>query len=164
MDEPVRPDAAAAQDAASPPPSTDRPEAPSAAAGTASPAPPPRIPGLTPRVLVLLVGAVALGVILYFGRHALGPFVVGLVLAYILDGPVERMARIGVPRWASVLLVYVLAVVVIVLSVRAVIRPLTDEISTFIREFPAFVAQVTDLYAHLDLPPALREAIDNWLE
>src|SRR5262245_32145231 len=165
MDEPVRPDAAAAQDAAIPPPSTDRPEAPSAAVRTAAgPAPPSRIPGLTPRVLVLLVGAVALGVILYFGRHALGPFVVGLVLAYVLDGPVERMARIGVPRWASVLLVYVLAVVVIVLAVRAVIRPLTDEISTFIREFPAFVAQVTDLYAHLDLPPALREAIDNWLE
>jgi len=122
------------------------------------------MPALTPRVLVLLVGAVILGVVLYFGRHALGPFIVGLVLAYLLDIPVERMARVGLPRWVSVLIVYALLVVVLVLAVRAVVRPLVDEISTFIREFPAFIAQVTDLYAHLDLPPALREAIDGWLE
>jgi hypothetical protein len=43
------------------------------------------------------------------------------------------------------------------------VRPLADEVATFIREFPAFTAQVTDLYAHLDLPPAVREAIDSWL-
>ena len=115
-------------------------------------------------MLVLLTGAVVLGVVLYFGRHALGPFIVGLVLAYVLDIPVERMARIGLPRWVSVLLVYAVVAVVFVLAIRAVVRPLIDEISTFIREFPAFIAQVTDLYAHLDLPPALRETIDGWLD
>ncbi|HEX5014087.1 MAG TPA: AI-2E family transporter [Candidatus Limnocylindrales bacterium] len=170
MDEPVRPDAAAAQDAAGMPSSTDPdgapiPEpAPRAALSAGVPPLTPRVPPLTPRVLVLLVGAVVLGVVLYFGRHALGPFVVGLVLAYLLDIPVERMARVGVPRWVSVLLVYALVAVLFVLAIRAVVRPLVDEISTFIREFPAFIAQVTDLYAHLDLPPALREAIDSWLE
>jgi predicted PurR-regulated permease PerM len=164
MDEPVRPDAAAAQDAAGQPSSTDRPDAPSATGPGGVSSISARLPALTPRVLVLLIGAVVRGVVLYFGRHALGPFVVGLVLAYLLDIPVERMARIGLPRWMSVLLVYAIVAVLFVLAIRAVIRPLVDEISTFIREFPAFIAQVTDLYAHLDLPPALREAIDSWLE
>jgi predicted PurR-regulated permease PerM len=118
---------------------------------------------LTPRVGVLLIGALAVAVAIYFGRHALGPFVVGLVLAYVLDVPVERISRVGLPRWASVLLVYAVFVVLFAIAIALVARPLVNEISTFIREFPAFIASVTDMYAHLDLPPPVREAIDNWL-
>ena len=163
MDEPVRPEPAAAPDAAGPS-SSGGP----AATTTAAPGPTRRpmtsgIPPLTPRVLVLLIGAVVVGVALYFGRHSLGPFVVGLVLAYVLDVPVERMSRSGLPRWACVLLVYALVVVVFVVAIYVVVRPLADEVATFIREFPAFTAQVTDLYAHLELPSAVREAIDSWL-
>src|SRR4029078_4162852 len=120
-------------------------------------------PPMTPRVLVVLIGAALVGVALYFGRHSLGPFVVGLVLAYVLDVPVERMSRTGLPRWACVLLVYALVVIVFVGAIYVVVRPLADEVATFIREFPAFTAQVTDLYAHLELPPPIREAIDSWL-
>src|SRR6186713_2044894 len=163
MDEPVRPDAAAAQDAAGLPSSTDRPDAPSATGAGGVSSISARIPALTPRVLVLLIGAVVLGVVLYFGRHALGPFVVGLVLAYLLDIPVERMARIGLPRWVSVLIVYAVFVVVLIQALLIVLRPLGTELATFIREFPSFTAQVADMYAHLDLPPQLRNAVDTWL-
>src|SRR5262245_30517752 len=164
MDEPVRPDPAAARDTAGPSSSSDQASPAAAVPVRPDSAPSTRIPIPTPRVLVVLIGAVVLGMVLYFARHALGPFVVGLVLAYILDLPVERMARLRIPRWASVLIVYAGVVVLIFLAVRAVVRPLADEVSTFIREFPAFIAQVTDLYAHLDLPPEVREAIDRWLE
>jgi predicted PurR-regulated permease PerM len=171
MDEPVRPDPAAARHALGPSTGDESAAASSSPIGDpepstapADPSSPNRIPTPTPRVLVLAIGLVILAVVLYLGRHALGPFVVGFVLAYVLDFPVERMARLRIPRWVSVLVVYALAIVVIVFAVRAVVRPLADEVSTFIREFPAFIAQVTDLYAHLDLPPELRNAVDAWLE
>jgi predicted PurR-regulated permease PerM len=175
MDEPVRPDPAAARDTAGPPSGSESAEAapapPSPPSAAVAPAPSPpaaaapsRIPTPTPRVLVLLIGAVVLAVVLYLGRHSLGPFIIGLVLAYVLDLPVERLSRLRIPRWLSVLFVYAVVVVLLVLAVRAVVRPLADEISTFIREFPKFIAQVTDLYAHLDLPPEVRDAIDSWLE
>jgi predicted PurR-regulated permease PerM len=163
MDEPVRPDPAAARDAAGPSSTGDQGSAAVPAPARPGSAAANRIPIPTPRVLVVLVGLVVLGIVLYFGRHALGPFMVGLVLAYILDVPVERMARLRIPRWAAVLIVYAAVVLVVVLAVRAVVRPLADEISAFIKEFPAFVAQVTDLYANLDLPPEVRDAIDTWL-
>ena len=174
MDEPVRPKPAAAPIAAGPSSAeepavaarSDPPSSPPREPGTAATAPGfmDRMPSLTPRVLVVLVGLVVLAVVLYLGRHSLGPFVVGLVLAYLLDIPVERMARIGLPRWASVLIVYAVFGVLFVLAVRAVFRQLADEIAAFIREFPGFIVQVTDLYANLDLPPELREAIDGWLQ
>ena len=112
---------------------------------------------------LVIAGAVVLFAILYLGRSALGPFIVGLVLAYLLDLPVERMARLGLPRWISVLVVYVVVVVVAAQALSVVLRPLGTELATFIREFPSFTAQVADMYAHLDLPPALREAVDGWL-
>ena len=161
MDEPVRPDP-------EPPPAEPatrsappQPLAPPAPAPSSQP--PRRVVPPSPRVALVIVGSIVLILVLYFGREALGPFVVGLVLAYLLDLPVERLARIGVPRWISVLLVYVIVVIVLAQAISVVLRPLAAEISTFIKEFPSFTAQVADMYAHLDLPPALRQAVDGWL-
>ena len=169
--EPVRPRAEASTTPPEPP--VERAVgAPQAAtpATTSPPSQPPlrrsegrRIGPPSPRAALVIAGAVVLFAIVYLGRSALGPFVVGLVLAYLLDLPVERMARLGLPRWISVLLVYAVVVVVTAQALSIVLRPLATELATFIREFPTFTAQVADMYAHLDLPPALRQAIDSWL-
>jgi predicted PurR-regulated permease PerM len=117
----------------------------------------------SPRVALSVAGAIVLAVVLYLGSAALAPFLVWLILAYLLDMPVERMSRVGVPRWLSVLIVYAIVVFVVVEALVITLKPLADELSTFIREFPTFTAQVTEMYAHLDLAPALRKAIDTWL-
>ncbi|HET9521989.1 MAG TPA: AI-2E family transporter [Candidatus Limnocylindrales bacterium] len=171
MDEPVPDDPArpAAEPATEAVESVESAPAAAAVPGPGGRPPPPRatfparLGRPSPRGLLTLVGALILLVILYFGRSALGPFVVGLVLAYLLDLPVERMARIGLPRWLSVLFVYAVVVIVVTQALLITLRPLGDEVATFIREFPSFTAQVADLYAHLDLPPALRHAVDGWL-
>jgi predicted PurR-regulated permease PerM len=118
---------------------------------------------ISPRVALVISAAIAIAIVLYAGRSALGPFIVGLILAYLLDIPVERMSRLGLPRWISVLIVYVVAAIAIYQGLRLMLRPLADEISTFIAEFPQFMTQISDQYAHLDLPPALRSAIDTFL-
>jgi predicted PurR-regulated permease PerM len=118
---------------------------------------------ISPRAALVIVGAVAIAVVLYAGRSALGPFIVGLIVAYLLDIPVERLSRIGLPRWVSVLIVYVIAAIAIYQGLGFMIRPLANEISTFIEELPNFSTQIANQYAHLDLPPALRQAVDNFL-
>jgi predicted PurR-regulated permease PerM len=118
---------------------------------------------LSPRVVLVIAATAVIGVVLSLGNSALGPFAVGLVLAYLIDMPVERMARLGMPRWLSLLIVYAIVVFVVVEAAVLTVRPLADELSTFIREFPTFTAQVTDIYAHLDLAPTVRQAIDTWL-
>jgi predicted PurR-regulated permease PerM len=168
MDEPVRPDPAPPP--ADPPATPSAPVVPAAAAAPITstlPAAPTRAPRRvqppTPRAGLVIAGAVVLGVVLYLGSAALGPFIVGLVLAYLLDMPVERMSRVGLPRWLAVLIVYAIVVFIVVEAVVLTLRPLADELATFIREFPSFTAQVSDMYAHLDLAPTLRNAIDTWL-
>jgi predicted PurR-regulated permease PerM len=118
---------------------------------------------ISPRVALVIVGAAVLAVVFLLGSSALGPFVVGLVLAYLLDMPVERMSRVGIPRWLSVLIVYAIVLVAVVEAAILTVRPLADQLSTFIREFPTFTAQLSETYAHLDLAPGVRRAIDTWL-
>jgi predicted PurR-regulated permease PerM len=118
---------------------------------------------ISPRVALVIVGAAAIAIVLYAGRSALGPFIVGLVLAYLLDIPVERISRTGLPRWACVLIVYVIAAVAVYQGLGLMLRPLADEISTFISELPSFSAQIASQYAHLTLPPGIRNAVDAFL-
>lgn len=117
----------------------------------------------SPRVALVIVAVVVATVVLYQGRSALGPFVLGLVLAYLIDMPVERMARLGLPRWLSLLIVYAVVAVVVVEVVALTIRPLADELASFIKEFPTFTAQVSEMYTHLDLPAPVRNLVDTWL-
>ncbi|HEX5589239.1 MAG TPA: AI-2E family transporter [Candidatus Limnocylindrales bacterium] len=119
---------------------------------------------------LLAVAAVVLGVVLYAGREALGPFIVGLLFVYLLAPPVERLARARVPRALAILIVYVVAGVIIVEGLNLMLRPLVDQIRLFAADLPGLVEQLRSqlerlgaVYRGLELPPAIREAIDEWL-
>ena len=74
----------------------------------------PRFAPISPRVAVLIVAAIVVGIILWMARDAVRPFVVGLLLVYLLDPPVRWLARHGVRRSLAILIVYVIAIVAIV--------------------------------------------------
>ncbi len=119
------------------------------------------------QVVLLLVFAVGLGVILYFARGALSPFVVGLVLVYLLDRPVGLLVRLGVPRLLAIPLVYAAVLVVLFEVLSLTLAPLVAQAQSFIRELPGLVQALDDqlrrigeVYRGLDLPPELRAAVD----
>jgi predicted PurR-regulated permease PerM len=129
-----------------------------------------RLPPLSPRVLLLLVAAVVVGVVLYLGRDALDPFVVGLLFVYLLAPPVERLARFGLPRPLAILAVYLGVGFIVVEGLNLMLRPLVDQVRAFVEDLPALVvalqAELERLgayYRGLELPPAMRDAIDQWL-
>jgi len=73
----------------------------------------------TPRVALVLFAAGIIGILLYLGREALSPFIVGLLIVYLLDPSVERISRLRagrfrIPRWLAILIVYLVAIVVVV--------------------------------------------------
>ena len=124
----------------------------------------------TPRVGLLLVAALVVAYLLYLGREALSPFVVGLLLVYLLDPLVERLGATGMPRWLAVLIVYVIAALVLVEALSLMLMPLVDQVSAFLRDLPSLAGQLdvqlqrlSEYYRGLQLPPELRDAIDEWL-
>ncbi len=127
----------------------------------------PRLATLSPRVGVLIVAAILLGVLLWLARDAVRPFIVGLLLVYLLDPPVRLLTRMRLPRTLSILVVYVVAVVLIVEFLNLTLAPLVNEIVRFAQDLPGLAEQLqaqilrlSEVYARLQLPDAVRDWID----
>ena len=125
---------------------------------------------MTPRVALLATAAVVIGIVLYAGREALGPFIVGLLIVYLLAPPIERLARIGAPRPLAILSVYAVTILAVVEGLNLMLRPLVDQVRLFATDLPGLVDQLRAqlerlgaVYRGLELPPAIRDAVDEWL-
>ena len=142
-----------------------------------SPVPAARAPGSVPlpsrRVLVLLAGVAVLAVLFWFGREVLAPFTVGILIVYLLDPVVERLARVRVggrrvPRALLILLVYLVGTLVLVELLLLIIGPLVEQIRAFIKDAPGYVddlnerlAELLGWWDRLDLPADVKEAVDK---
>ena len=120
-------------------------------------------------MLAIVAAAVILGV-LYLGREALTPFVVGLLFVYLLSPGVEALARRRVPRGLAILALYALVAFVLVEATGLLVRPLIDQLALFIDGAPRYAAAIRDLldglarsYQSLDLPPEVRRVVDDAL-
>ena len=125
------------------------------------------LPAPSQRAVLIIAAAIILGVVLWMGREVLSPFIVGLLLVYLVDPLVERIARFGVPRWLAILLVYVVGIVLIIELFALTLGPLVAQITQFVKDFPALSAALSEqldhiglIYRGLELPPDLRESID----
>ncbi len=125
---------------------------------------------LSPRVAVLIVATIALGLLLWMARDSVRPFIIGLLVVYLLDPPVRWLTRRGVRRSISVLIVYVVGIVAFVEFLNLTLTPLINEIVRFIADFPKLaasldgqLARLGDFYARLQIPDAVREWIDSML-
>lgn len=126
-----------------------------------------RFAPLSPRVGLLLIALVVVGLLLWMARGAVQPFILGLLAVYLLDPPVRLLSRYRVPRPLSILIVYLLALVIVVEFLNLTLAPLIAEIRRFVTELPTLLEsfqgqldRLAALYAGLDIPPDLREYID----
>ena len=140
-----------------------------------TPHPPRRLRAPSPRVGLVIAAAVVVGVLLYLGRHALTPFIVGALIVYVLDPAVgllarQRIGRWQVPRGLAVLVVYIITLVLVIEGMALLFGPLISQLVEYLRDLPrllealdALFAQLTLYYRSLDLPAPIREFIDSAL-
>src|SRR6188508_3440071 len=129
-----------------------------------TPTEPRRLTMPTPRVALVISALVVIGVLLYLGRSALTPFIVGALIVYLLDPAVGwvsrlRFGRRSIPRGLSVLIVYLITGFVIIEGLALLLGPLISQVIAYIKDFPALLAtldstlaQIAAAYRALDLP------------
>lgn len=159
MDAPDRPISAWAE-TLPPPPFVD----------PASPAGSPRFAPLSPRVAVLIAATVVIGLLFWMARDSLRPFVVGLLIVWLLDPPVRWLVRRGVRRTIAIAAVYIVAILAFIEFLNLTLTPLINELVRFIEDFPALAEQfqgqlerLGEFYQRLQLPEAVREWIDAFI-
>ena len=128
----------------------------------------PRFVPLSPRVAVLIVAAVVVGLLLWMAQDSVRPFIVGLLLVYLLDMPVRWLVRRGLRRSLAIVFVYIATFLIIVEFLALTLTPLVNEILRFIEDFPqlaeslnARLQDLTELYSRLEIPVAIRDWIDG---
>lgn len=130
----------------------------------------PRLVSVSPRVAVLIGAAVLIGVLLWMARDAVRPFVLGLLMVYLLDPPVRWLARRGMRRSIAIIVVYVVAVLLFLEFLNLTLTPLINEIVRLLRDLPALAQQLQDqadrlseIYDRLAIPDSIRHWIESMI-
>ena len=112
-------------------------------------------------IAILVSGAI---LVLYWGR-ILTPVLAGIVIAYVLEGLVGRLNKLGMPRFAAFLLSYTLFVTAQALILFGLVPLVISQLSQLITDFPKILDKVQQLI--LTIPeryPVLAEReIENML-
>jgi putative permease len=92
---------------------------------------------------VVILGAVLLAglvLILFFGR-ILAPVLASLVLAYLLEGLVERAEHVRLPRLAAVVLVFMVFLVALFFLLFGLLPILSRQVGQLVQDLPTMVAR-----------------------
>jgi putative permease len=107
-------------------------------------------------VLALLLIAGVVGIALF--GHTLAPVIASLVIAYVLDAPVQTLVSRRVPHLAAVAAVFVGVFFLILFSLLTFLPLLTRQLAQLIALLPKMVTRVQELL--LELPERYPELID----
>ena len=102
-----------------------------------------------PQVVILgVLLLVGFAVILTFGQM-IAPVLAGIVIAYLLDGVVEKCTRLGAPRFSAVVLVYVLFMSFILFAVLWLMPRLYFQVTQLVLQLPTMIAQGQEVLLQL---------------
>jgi predicted PurR-regulated permease PerM len=99
---------------------------------------------------------------------ALVPFIVGLVLAYLIAPLINRFDK-RLPRWAAILIVYAIVALVLVAIILLVVPPLLSQLSRLVFRFTdpdqlqSLLRQALAWYEQT-VPPQLQSPIESTLQ
>jgi predicted PurR-regulated permease PerM len=124
-----------------------------------------RLGAPTPRAALTAAAAGIVIAILLLAFSSIRPFVLGVVLVYLLAPLVDRLSRAGVPRALAVLISFAITIAVIVVLAMVSLTPLIQQMTGFIADLPNILERarpvVEDFYASLNLSPEVRAYLDD---
>ncbi|MFZ5891423.1 MAG: AI-2E family transporter [Myxococcota bacterium] len=95
------------------------------------------------RVVFLSISAAVVLAVLIWAREVLLPFILALIVAYVLTPLVARCERLGMPRSVSILLVYAITIGGVYLSVAAIFPRVYSEGMKLMRDTPELVQRLS---------------------
>ena len=121
--------------------------------------------------ITIIIGAL-IGFIyfIWLVRSALYPFIIGLLLAYMLNPMVCKLEDKGLNRLIAIIIIYLLLFGIVIIGGSKLLTLLIKDLEYFAQDLPRIVARINELlifiqsqYQNSALPYAVRLAIDDAL-
>ncbi len=98
-----------------------------------------------PQVVILGVLLVAGFLIMLTLGKMLAPVLAGVVIAYLLDGLVEKCQQLGAPRLSAVVLVFILFMTVFIFTLLWLLPRLSYQLTQLVQELPRMIVKGHEL-------------------
>jgi predicted PurR-regulated permease PerM len=106
------------------------------------------------RIIFLAVSGALLLALLWWASEVLLPFVLALIIAYVLTPLVALVERGRVPRAVSILLVYAVVFGILYFSIATIAPRIYEETAKFARDTPTLASRIVEQYG---------PRFDSWL-
>ena len=110
-------------------------------------------------MVALAVLLLVLGIVIAFTGRLLAPFLAGVVIAYLLDAPADRLRAMGCPHLLAVSLVFVGFIGLSLFAAFALLPMLFGQLSQLAALLPTMLGKAQDLL--LELPQQYPKLIDR---
>ena len=94
-----------------------------------------------PQVVILALLLVGGFVVMMTLGDMLAPVMAGVIIAYLLDGVVEKCRRLGAPRLSAVILVFLLFMSFLVFALVWMMPRLSSQLTQLVQQLPNWIAQ-----------------------
>jgi len=111
-----------------------------------------------PQVVALAVLLLVVGIAIAFMGRLLAPFLAGVVIAYLLDAPANRLRAMGCPHLLAVSLVFLAFIGLSLFAALALLPMLFGQLSQLATLLPTMIGQAQELL--LELPQRYPKLID----
>ncbi len=122
----------------------------------------------TIRITFLIILCISIVYCLWLIRNGLYPFLIGLLLAYLLNPAVLYIEKKGFSRLSAILLLYCMLFLIIIIGGNILVPIILSELEALSQDIPKLVIQFNNLFQNLylfyekaSLPYSLRLAIDD---
>lgn len=129
------------------------------------------------RIILFIIATIAVFWLVWTLLNILLPFVIGLILAYLLlpiihwiEKKLPRPERLkGTKRILLIVLLYLAVLAVIGLTLFYTIPLIVNSVSQFIEDLPELIPEITERYQNFidalrrGIPPQIQEQLDNYL-
>jgi len=94
-----------------------------------------------PQIVILgLFLVIGLAIVIGLGKW-LAPMFASVVIAYLLEGIVARLRRLGMPRFLAVIIVFLLFLAVLVFLLFGLVPMLSRQLTQLVQQFPTYISQ-----------------------
>lgn len=119
-----------------------------------------------PQMVMLVLALVAAVIAISLFGNMLAPAIAAVVIAFLLDGPIEWLTRKGAPRLIAFISVYLGFITLSVFAMLTIVPLLISQVSEFVGEAPAMVTSTQEALLLLQqrFPDLISETqVESWL-